>query len=471
MTRYNDLSTIERHTTTSDRHGGDAGIVPNDGVGEQRGRTFSLTVDPPKDEPPIQDTFGVGTAEKNHHELAPLQASQQNTPEGVLPRVRYESQSRLGARAASDEGPQFSGGGVLPSSSAVSAYSDEGQWNSIFPETIDFKLNLLLRDKRASDMAPDRKPLATEDPKGLRWFDKTSYEGKDGDGGLVSTSRRGLYLNQKSQPDATEESYIRYGLCRVIGTKHEAFEELEDPDQLEEKAISLICGFIRDHKYEPFRLEVTWEYATLRIQKVADEKYTETIHSELISKMVKNYAGKTYIPRKDLVRIMVPEVIRQIIDEDESLRAKGWTNGHRETFAKNVQRHSSRLQAVCIYQGLPMKFLKHLMDHEFRDLDPPGRDFARNHQCSERNCADYLFKFFQMYYGFFAHKFDPDGIMQIFTEDDVLPLYFESNKKDNQLGYGSASIVYEVKIDPVHHSLSHVCFPRLRNSLWTDWRV
>ena len=456
MTNPSESPIVQTRTNTSERHSEDSGLISISDIVGQRERAFSLTVHPPNGGPPYENRGSeIGLKEIQQPESASSQAAQRNTFENSLLYDRNESQSHLGRRGALNQGAQFSGGSVLPSSPALSARS-EGEWDCIFPESISCTLELLLRDKRGSDRAPDRKPLHTEGPKSLRWFEKTTYDGKGGEEWLTSTSHRVLNLQRKSLHDATAESYIRYGVCRVIGSTHEACEELEDPYQLEEKAISLICGFIHDYKYERFSLKITWEYATLQIKKVPNEKYAETIRSEISSKMVRNYVTKSYIPRKDLLRIMVPEVIRRIIDEDESLKEIHWTDGQRGAFAREVEQHFSRLQAVCIYQGLPMRFLKHLTEHGFRDINLPDPNFEECHECSDRKCAGYLTKFFLMYYGFFAHKFDPDGIMQTFTEEDVLPIYYQSNKKDSQLGYGAASTVYEVKIDPVHHSLSHV---------------
>jgi hypothetical protein len=426
-----------------------------DDVREQKGGEFSMFVSPPGEEPSHQAAAEIASQTKAlESELASPQQPHH---------VQHESQSCLGPRAAPNTAAQFAGGSILPSNSAQSTYSDEGQWDSIFPETIVCRIELFSRDKRPYDKAPHRKHLDTKGPKALRWHEKATYEGPQG---LISSSHH--KLQGALQGDATE-LYIRYGTCRVIGFKHEACEELEDPSQLEEKAISLVCGFIRDYKYERFRLEITWEYATVQIGKLPDEDYVETVARAISNKIVQNYAKKSYIPRKDLVRIMLPEVTQRIIEQDESLRKADWTPDQRRDFARQVELHSSRLQAVCICQGLPMRFLKHLTDLGVRDIKSLGEEFELGHQCPERNCPTYLRKFFEMYHGFFAHKFNPDGKMKIFTEDMVLPIYYASenkdSKKDSRLGFGAASNVYEVKIDPVHHCLSHVS--RLPSSIGT----
>ncbi len=450
------ISTLKQPANTLDSTSDDPDPASPSNVREDRGQAPSWFVSPPKTETRFQiASNATPQSELLTPESPALRAAQRTELEGAVDQVHDITKSCLGPRAALNTAPRFSGGSVLPSSSSLSAHSDECQWDSIFPESITYKLKLLLRDKRPVDKAPHSKHLATEGPQSLQWYEKATYKS---DKWLFSSSQRGHELHETLQDNTTRESYIRYGICRVIGTKHEACEELEDPDQLEEKAISLICGFIHDHKYERFHLEIIWEYATVKLQKIPHEKYAQTIASEISSKIVQNYVRKSYIPRKDLVRIMSPEVIRQIIDEDDSSKENAWTDDQRTEFAIQVQQHCSRLQAVCIYQGLPMKFLKHLMDHGIRDIDPPDEVFEDRHlqKCSERNCPTHMTKFFEMYHGFFAHKFDPDGEMQIFTEAMVLPLYYVGNEKNSRLGYGAASNVYEVKIDPVHHSLSNV---------------
>jgi hypothetical protein len=434
----------------------DSGPASPDHDAKARNHGISVLVSPPEEEVPTQTEVNAASQTKPHSsESASLPDAQRDKVEGDIHHAHHGSQSGLGQRAASNTAPQHSGGSVLPSNSALSAHSDEGHWDSIFPESILCRLKLYLRDKRPLDKAPQSNHLSTLGPKNLRWHEKTTY---DSDEWLISNSQKGHELHQTLRDNAARESYIRYGICRVIGSKHEACEELEDPDQLEEKAISLICGFIRDHMYEHFQLEIIWEYATVLIEKLPNEKYAETIASEISIKIVQNYVQKSYLPRKDLVRIMRWEVIERIIQEDKSLKEYNWTAEERTKFAMKVQQESSRLQAVCIYQGLPMKFLKHLMDHDIRDIDPPDEGFEDRHrrECVERNCETYMNKFFDMYYGFFAHKFDPDGVMQTFNENVVLPLYYVCNKRKSQLGFGAASTVYAVRIDPVHHSLSHV---------------
>lgn len=386
------------------------------------------------------------------------------SPEGA-PAGDFEQEDKMKARppAAPSVAPRHSAGSIAPSVVTSLGWKDRGQWYSNLPESILCKIDFYVRTESFLDKAPTSKYLATEGPRNIKWQHATTYSDKEGEEGLISLFRKKLLLHKTSQNGAINQPYVRYGVCRVIGTEHENSEGLEGFEQLPSKAIKLIYCFHQDYESEQFRLEITWEFATVQIQEVPKEKYASTICKEIGSKMTKNYITKSYIPQKDLLMIMAPEVIQRIIDEDRSLMKENWTTRERRNFASKVQLLSSRLQAVCIYRGIPMKFLKHLMDNQIFDEgchSRRGLDFGRNHKCSEKDCAAFMLDL-QIYHAFFAVVFHPDGMMQMFTREAILPIYYHKMGKDSQLGDGTLSEVHAVKIEPVHHSLSHVSLSAL----------
>lgn len=336
---------------------------------------------------------------------------------------------------------------VLPSSPPLSVYSDEWQWDGVFPETIICTLKLFQAGRRKADQAYATHPLTSDEQKSIQWYKHDAYE--------ALGRKQDECVKEAFRSIGTKEVYIRYGLCRIIGKKHEAWMEVVDFSKLEQTAIILICGFIRDHAHEEFSMEVSWEYATMQINHRQHENFATTIEKELSSKMLRNYVDKEYIPRADLIKIMNSSVIELIINEDEEVNRKDWSAEKKRSFFRVVQQRASRLQAVCVKQHLSMVFLEHLLQSELDDLHGPTDAWIEQHNCRHEDCETYLSKFRSAYYSFFPHKFDQDFVLQEFAVPQVIPLY-HSEPGGKNLGYGAASTVCKVNIDPVQHSLSTV---------------
>jgi hypothetical protein len=340
---------------------------------------------------------------------------------------------------------------VLPSSPAYSVYSDEWQWDEVFPEKIRCTLNLFKAERRKADQAHASRLLKAHDPEPVEWYKKKAYEELD--------ETQNECIKKVFHDIGTKDLYIRHGLCRIIGKKHEAWKELDQSFKLQQTAITLICGFIRDYDHEMFSMEVFWEYATKQSKPRPRETYARTIQKELSSKMLRNFLGKEYIPRADLIKIMSAEVVKRIIDGDEYVQMEDWSPERRKNFFSIVQRRASRLQAVCVKQNLTMAFLEHLLQSELDDLNAPTEEWLEKHECEVEDCDTDLSHFLSAYYSFFPHKFDMDSTFREFSTPEVVPLYY-SEPAIHYLGDGAASTVCKVNIDPVQHSLSTVCFIR-----------
>ncbi len=336
---------------------------------------------------------------------------------------------------------------VLPFSPPLSVYSDEGQWDDVFPETIMCTLKLFQAGRRKADLAYTTHLLSSDESKPIQWYKHDAYE--------ALGRKQDECVKEAFQSIGTKEVYIRHGLCRVIGKKHEAWKEVDDFFKLEQTAIILICGFIRDHDHEKFSMEVSWEYATMQINRRPHENFARTIEKELSSKMLRNYVHKEYIPRADLIKIMNATVIELIINEDEEVNREDWSAEKRRSFFRVVQQRASRLQAVCVKQRLTMVFLEHLLQSKLDDLHGPTDVWYEQHSCRHEDCETYLSLFRGAYHSFFPHKFDQDFVFREFNMHQVIPLYY-SEPRVKVLGSGAASTVYKVNIDPVQHSLSTV---------------
>ena len=336
---------------------------------------------------------------------------------------------------------------VLPSSPTLSEDSDDWQRDDVFPETIMCTLKLFQAGRRKADQAYATHLLSSDDPKPIQWYKHDAYE--------ALGRKQEECIKEAFRCIGTKEVYIRHGLCRVIGKKHEAWKEVDGLFKLEQTAITLICGFIHDHDHEIFSMEVSWEYATMQINRHPHESFARTIQKELSSKMLRNYVDKEYIPRADLIKIMNSNVIRLIIDADEEVNRANWSAEKKRDFFRIVQQRASRLQAVCVKQSLTMVFLEHLLQNKLDDLHGPTTEWHEQHSCCYEDCETYLDQFISAYYSFFPHKFDMDFVFREFSMAQVIPLY-HSEPSGKHLGYGAASTIYKVHIDPVQHSLSTV---------------
>jgi serine/threonine protein kinase len=337
---------------------------------------------------------------------------------------------------------------VFPPSFALSAHTDQWQWDEIFPETIMCTLRLYQAAKRKADQAHSSKLLRSDGPAPIRWYKHDAYD---------SLGRKQQECERESFRDVgTKDLYIRHGICRIVGKKHEAWQEMDGFSDLKQTAITLICGFIHDHDHEIFSMEVSWEYATMQIKPRPPEAFARTIQKELCSKILQNYQGKEYIPQADLIKIMNSNVIRMIIEDDEDVKRESWTEEQRKDFHRVVLRRASRLQAICVKQNLTMGFLAHLLQNKFDDRHSPTDEWFERHNCSDDECYTSWRMFLSAYYAFIPHKFDKRYEFQEFSLHEVIPLY-NSETGSEKLGYGSASTVCKVNIDPVQHSLTTVC--------------
>jgi hypothetical protein len=335
-------------------------------------------------------------------------------------RTHSQASSRASSRASS------------PASSHSDASSDNGE---ILPTKVACTLHITLDDREIQD------PQILE----IKWYEKSAF-------GVLSKAAEDCLKSDRGLQDIPlhlPSFYLRNGSCRIMGRKHRMPDrKLEDDTQIVEVLVIAICGFIHDHPYEPFRVLINWDYSTICVEEVPGTPYHEVIRDEIYRKMEKNYQDKWYIPRTDLIGIISPKTSRRIIDHDLSL-----VPADRATLAAKVRSKAEKLQAVCVYAQLPMLTLQHLLAKGF---DDEHRPWDKSH-CPLTKWSTNFGDLLEKQASFFAYKFPApkEGI----DYDDILPnvivpiLWLPGEKV---LGEGSFSIVYKVKIDPVHHYFSEV---------------
>lgn len=284
------------------------------------------------------------------------------------------------------------------------------------------------------------------------------------------------------------ELYRRRGSCSVMahvtdhitgqptdlvheGQKRGPSAFLKVGEQWNEVSSLLVGAFVVKHPYERFYLEIEWEYSSLQIEPDEGQSFVDMIKSEIFKKMDRNFDGREYIPRTDLIRIMSFSCIERIITEDTSLADLSYHDKQR--FVKEVQLGASRLQALCISLRIDMACLRAIMGKESAsrpgkkivDLDLPLKD---------KDCPDtkYEVDFSNIKLrqgGFIAHKFDKGAAHENIPKDIVLPIRFDMSQDSlDRLGSGGSGQVYRVRIDPDHHTLSNVSRLRRRSSIFVS---
>lgn len=325
------------------------------------------------------------------------------------------------------------------SSRASSTRSEASEDKDILPPTVSCALHITLDDEE----------LPQPEEQVIRWYEKSAFKVlSDAAEHCVKENADLLHTNH-----SLAEFYLRNGSCRVIGKRHRMPpHKLEDDLQIVEVLVIAICGFIHDYPYEPFRLEIDWDYSTICVKPIEGKAYKDVIRNEIYRKMEKNYQGKQYIPRTDLIRILSPDTTRIIIAEDNSLSTE-----EKDALVARVRSRAENLQAVCVYTQLPMLCLKRLLDKGFHDKDRPREKL----DCPEEDGQDWNVNFgdfLDKQASFFAYKFPPPKEAKDYehiADDVVVPISYLPG--DPILGEGAFSIVYKVQVDPVHHYFSEVC--------------
>jgi hypothetical protein len=347
----------------------------------------------------------------------------QSEPHTRRPRAHSHTSSRTSSRASS------------PASFHSDASSDNGD---ILPAQVSCKLHITL----------DKREIHSPETLKIKWYEKSAFAvlAKAAEDCLRSdTGLQDIPLHLPS-------FYLRNGSCRIMGKEHRMPDrKLENDLQIVEVLVIAICGFIHDHPYERFHILINWDYSTICVQEIPGMRYRDVIRDEIYRKMEENYLGKKYIPRTDLIGIISPETSGRIINQDESLSPED-----KISLPAKVQSKAAKLQAACVYAQLPMLTLQYLLANGFHDNHRPS---DKSH-CPLAKWNTDFGDLLEKQASFFAYNFPApkDGIDHDDIRSDVIvPIQWVPG--DKVLGEGSFSIVYKVKIDPVHHYFSEVCFP------------
>lgn len=282
------------------------------------------------------------------------------------------------------------------------------------------------------------------------WIRKTEYENLLPKR-IIEKSKNALnHLKDKT-------IYHRHGTCRItaapyLAGEHYAILDDHDVKTLIEKAIPLICGFIRDHPYRKFSLEIYWDcgYACLDPTR-SNKTFSKMIRTEMDSKMKMNFLNQQYISRRDQTPFQDYDVVRDLVFHESHFM--GYRDIEKDSFVKQIiQRPALKLLLNCVYQGFDLGFLRHLLeDHDCNDLTL----LNTNMECEDEQCQQDIQRLSRAQSMFQVMNIDRDFncVKREIKIEKVMPLRFASEKL---LGEGASSSVYKVSIDPAHHYLSGV---------------
>ena len=268
--------------------------------------------------------------------------------------------------------------------------------------------------------------------------------------------------------DESARLYKRAGRCRLM-RREDDFEVdsiiIENKRQWAQFLPLMVAKFAANNYFVPFYLEFRWEYSLLIIKRQAGVAYAETIKGVLYDRLKWNYRNQKYIPRQVLDNLFKPSTVRELIDQDESLKRLAqklltetgqlWD---KEKFITHVIADGIVYLALCIYTGLPLECLYRLAD-KYKG----GATLLQVSDCPNDISKPQFDHLVDLQGSFQAHTFPNDSEHPIHRQLDnsiVVPIKFD--EKRDSLGRGGFGEVFRVQIDPDHHRFSPVC-GHLRN--------
>lgn len=264
--------------------------------------------------------------------------------------------------------------------------------------------------------------------------------------------------------DESARPYKRAGRCRLV-RREDDFEvesiTIENERQWAEFLPLMVAKFAANNHFVQFYLDFRWEYSLLIIKRQTGVPYADTIKGVLYEHLKRNYRKQKYIPRQVLDNLFKASTVKELIDEDESLKRLAQKlpteDGQlfdREKFITHVIACGIIYLALCIYTGLPLECLYRLME-KYKECttllqvsDCPNDRFKPqfDHLVELQGC-------------FQAHTFPTDKRHPIHRQLDnsiVVPINFDEQR--DFIGRGGFGEVFRVQIDPDHHRFSPVCW-------------
>jgi len=251
-----------------------------------------------------------------------------------------------------------------------------------------------------------------------------------------------------------------------VGHKNEGpYSVIEDYDAeyLEQKAIQNICGFIYKYPFEPFSLEISLQLSTIRKTPEPNQRYDQMVTEEIRDKMgKKNIINQQFLPRVDRDQLTTKTTLLKILSQ----QLEGSSKDPEPMCTEIVSRGASTLFIACIYVGLGLDIIEHLIiKHGFNDDKLPSLPEG-NAACpyGTSSCNKKVRHLLPDLNAFFARNVELDGQKHVLDDDAVMPI-LNIAKSDNggkvsnsetELGQGAYGRVTAVMIAHSHHYLTGV---------------
>lgn len=272
---------------------------------------------------------------------------------------------------------------------------------------------------------------------------------------------------------------FRIGDCTIVGDNDEKQVQALSTQEDWVDICTVLMNFWNSNKHQHQHLHITRDYFGLLTKRTSDKSFATLKKMEMYELMKEAFDTRRYIPRTDLMTITSKDMVRQIILEDPAIESE------QETFINEVLRRARKLLATCVYAGLGMRCLKHLLDKGHDDNNLPSQPLENKHRCHKK-CGPQFETLVLVQGGFYAAEFWRAGEHQALHNRTVMPLHyhpfdhhndsvrsgarettseFEDRELDDEenltkqlacCGSGAYSNVYRVRLDPEHHRLSKV---------------
>ena len=277
----------------------------------------------------------------------------------------------------------------------------------------------------------------------------------------------------------SKELILRYANCTFIGNKG---YRARLPMTSRKDWNAIVTRIRKWDSDETLHLDILQEFLTRTRMDFVDgskEVRMKVLRRELHRLMKPNGDGKLYIPRKDLKEIMSSATIRSIVDNNSALSNMARA---REDLVEHIYTKARTLFALWLYADLEPSCLQELLKKELTDHSLP----LRGDQICHSECELEFNNLLMHQGGFITVRLDRPYGCQNLHPSQILPIHYcpkgtalqyltdgqpehepGKSKMDPQtaegesktkakLGHGGFSVVYCVRIDPYHHTLTEV---------------
>ena len=232
-----------------------------------------------------------------------------------------------------------------------------------------------------------------------------------------------------------------------------------------------------EHTHAPLHLRISRHYLASQEQPIESRSFAKVKRLEIDDLMKETWEEKRYIPYNILETVISDQAIHWIIKEKPPKSVPG---NDRQAFTSRVQAEGRILLAMCVHARLKMGCLKKLLDSGCKDSDLPLDEKSLCHE----ECRQEFRSLLRQQGSFRAARFI-EGEHKDLPSHFVVPLHFcprdyaqddlghelieaygdepqnshgggSASRNDAQCGSGAHSIVYCVKVNPNHHSVSKV---------------